>query len=255
VAAFVGFLLLACAEGDLGGTNVAWDFLPEARSFEWLRIVDEFVTSFVTYGCVLLVAPFLSCRAIMTPDGQDDKQWLMFWVIWSTLEAVERHTSNLHTWPFYHEGKAIFTVYLLFFDGSAAIFRRVVDPIYNRFAEVSKEKIKELDMIGGDKFIRLYGTELFERVADASGYMKVIANKVAEDSAQRTASPKTRSIEQSARGFRGLTMHPLLLPGVVLTAFGVCMKWDELMDVDGMPSQGYLLATAIGIALAASCIF
>mmetsp|Transcript_85050 Transcript_85050/g.147553 ORF Transcript_85050/g.147553 Transcript_85050/m.147553 type:complete len:137 (-) Transcript_85050:89-499(-) len=117
----------------------------------------------LTYAGVLLYAPFMSFRAVKSPSPDDDKQWLMFWVIWSSLSTVEKFSLGLLSYmPLYYEAKAAFVVYLMFLNGGKQIFDHVVDPIFSKLeAKIPPEHLEELEK-DPQAFIEKYGGKVFD---------------------------------------------------------------------------------------------
>ena len=58
-------------------------------------------------------------HALETPGGDDDRQWLTFWVIVALLSVLESFTAVLLTAvPHYYEAKLVFLVWLMFGSGA-----------------------------------------------------------------------------------------------------------------------------------------
>lgn len=75
---------------------------------------------------VFVVATFSSVRAIETPGGDDDRQWLTFWMMYFGFTFVERVSAVLLSWfPYYYQFKLAAMTWLIFFQGAAEIYRRV----------------------------------------------------------------------------------------------------------------------------------
>ncbi|KAJ1485610.1 hypothetical protein T484DRAFT_1792863 [Baffinella frigidus] len=55
-------------------------------------LVDR-VCEYLGWVLVSVVATILSIHAIETPGGDDDRQWLSFWLIFFAWSALERFTS------------------------------------------------------------------------------------------------------------------------------------------------------------------
>ena len=65
-------------------------------------------------------------RAIETPGGDDDRQWLTFWIIMMTFFLAERFTDVLLSrLPRYYEAKFLAIVWLMFFQGADKLYRLV----------------------------------------------------------------------------------------------------------------------------------
>ena len=65
-------------------------------------------------------------HALETPGGDDDRQWLTYWVIIALLSALESFAAVLLTAvPHYYEAKLLLLVWLLFGSGAEKLYRRV----------------------------------------------------------------------------------------------------------------------------------
>lgn len=65
--------------------------------------------------------------SIETPGGDDDRQWLTFWLILTLLLFVERFLARvmLSTFPLYYQAKLGLLCWLLFRQGSDTLYRRL----------------------------------------------------------------------------------------------------------------------------------
>ena len=65
--------------------------------------------------------------SIETPGGDDDRQWLTFWLILTILLFIERFFARvvLSTFPFYYQAKLGLLAWLLFRNGADIVYRRL----------------------------------------------------------------------------------------------------------------------------------
>jgi len=71
-------------------------------------------------------AYFKTVMAIESRGGDDDRQWLSFWLIYLILTAFESLTDVLLSWlPIYFEMKFLFLIWLIFFKGADILYRKV----------------------------------------------------------------------------------------------------------------------------------
>ena len=79
-----------------------------------------------TWLTPMLFGTLSSIRAVETPGGDDDRQWLTFWVIYFGFSGVERFTDVLlsHV-PYYFELKLALLLWLMFRRGADRVYRLV----------------------------------------------------------------------------------------------------------------------------------
>ena len=71
-----------------------------------------------------VVGTISSIRAVETPGGDDDRQWLTFWLIFFGFLGIERFTSILVSWFWgYYEVKLAILCWLMFRQGADKIYR------------------------------------------------------------------------------------------------------------------------------------
>lgn len=67
------------------------------------------------YYVIAIFGTYLTVRAIESPGGADDRQWLVFWLIMFTCSYMERFTDLLLSWfSRYYELKLVFLFWLMF---------------------------------------------------------------------------------------------------------------------------------------------
>eukprot|EP00966_Prymnesium_polylepis_P309885 7159971-Prymnesium_polylepis.1 len=107
-----------------------------------LGLAAEWAGLVVTF----LAGSFLSIRAIETPGGDDDRQWLTFWIIFFFFTIVERYADVLLSRaPRYYEGKFVLLLWLMFYEGADKIYRLVRQTLkkINRLLPIIR-KVKQL---------------------------------------------------------------------------------------------------------------
>ena len=92
------------------------------KDSEGLGLIAEYGGLLMTFVGGL----FFSIRAIESPGGDDDRQWLTFWMIFFFFTIFERYADVLLSQtPRYYEGKLAVLVWLMFAEGADKIYRVV----------------------------------------------------------------------------------------------------------------------------------
>ena len=79
----------------------------------------------LSWALPFCVGTLASVRAVETPGGDDDRQWLTFWICFFLFSLLERFTSVvLSSWlPLYYEVKLLILCWLMFFHGADGCYR------------------------------------------------------------------------------------------------------------------------------------
>eukprot|EP00531_Pseudo-nitzschia_arenysensis_P014169 CAMPEP_0116154802 /NCGR_PEP_ID=MMETSP0329-20121206/21972_1 /TAXON_ID=697910 /ORGANISM="Pseudo-nitzschia arenysensis, Strain B593" /LENGTH=651 /DNA_ID=CAMNT_0003651801 /DNA_START=30 /DNA_END=1984 /DNA_ORIENTATION=+ len=99
----------------------------------------------------ILYGGYASTVAIESPGGDDDQQWLTYWVMF-----VE-YFPDFHV---YYQLKLIFIVWLMFFDGAATVYRMIrrrlsqwlptlIGMLYDRNQSAAQNKLDSIRSVGG----------------------------------------------------------------------------------------------------------
>ena len=82
---------------------------------------------FLTWFLALCYGGYASAVAIETPGGDDDQQWLTFWLMFVGAMFLEETCARvlLSRFPLYYQAKLVFVAWLLFFGGAATVYRRL----------------------------------------------------------------------------------------------------------------------------------
>ena len=121
--------------------------------------------------------------SIETPGGDDDRQWLTFWLILTMLLFVERFLARvvLSTFPLYYEAKLALLVWLLW-GGADEVYRKLRRLLVRWF---------------GEKFVK---TEKTEAESELKLYQSDCPSLVAEALAEERARRNRASMRSSAHG-------------------------------------------------------
>ncbi|QRV88312.1 YOP1 protein [Ceratobasidium sp. AG-Ba] len=83
-----------------------------------------------------LLPAYLSMKAIETPSGRDDVQWLTYWVIFGFLTYLESFALRivLYYFPWYFAAKTIFVIWLQLpqTKGAATLYHAAIRPSIDR---------------------------------------------------------------------------------------------------------------------------
>ena len=120
-------------------------------------------------ACELLsfVLPFLygtlaSVRAVETPGGDDDRQWLTFWVCFFAFMGLERFTNVVFSWvSCYYELKLAVLCWLMFRHGADTIYR-TLRRLLSRSAQLvpsASRRLSELKTVGALTLVYAIGAE------------------------------------------------------------------------------------------------
>jgi len=114
----------------------------------------------------LVYGGYHSVIAIETPGGDDDQQWLTFWVILFASICMEQAFARvlLSKFPLYYQTKLILIVWLIFFDGATIVYRRfrrllsqyspfVASMLYHRNRITAQNQLDAMIYIGGQLII------------------------------------------------------------------------------------------------------
>ena len=84
------------------------------------------IAEFVGWILSFFYGGYQSIMAIETPGGDDDQQWLTFWVIFVGSMSFEHAFARvlLSKFPLYYQFKLVAITWLIFFDGANYLYRK-----------------------------------------------------------------------------------------------------------------------------------
>lgn len=90
---------------------------------------------------------YKSYKALTTPETDDDRYWLVYWVVFSTFSAFESvFAPILHRLPFYHLCKLGFLLwcYLPQTQGAGLVYQQVLQPAMQKYEQPVIEQVKRV---------------------------------------------------------------------------------------------------------------
>jgi receptor expression-enhancing protein 5/6 len=82
-----------------------------------------------------LYPAYMSVKAIESTDSEDDTEWLMYWVVYSTFSFTEVFSDVLLSWcPFYFLGKCAFLLWCMSpsNNGAKFIYTKLIRPFVKK---------------------------------------------------------------------------------------------------------------------------
>ena len=105
------------------------------------------------YGWLIMITTItifypslMSIRAIQTADGEDDKTWLTYWMVFGSFVALETYIGFLLEFiPYWHWIRLSFFIWLLLptFNGAEILYTKVMRPLLSDNKETIKDLIKQ----------------------------------------------------------------------------------------------------------------
>mmetsp|Transcript_6835 Transcript_6835/g.9981 ORF Transcript_6835/g.9981 Transcript_6835/m.9981 type:complete len:174 (+) Transcript_6835:43-564(+) len=114
-----------------------------------------------------VIPAYQTFRAIKSPNKDDDKQWLTYWVVFSLFSCIEFviGPAFIKRIPFYWELKTIFILWLQVARGALIIYDQIVEPFFVEYEEDidrNLEKIKTKAQEGANSIVE----KVSEKVGD-----------------------------------------------------------------------------------------
>lgn len=208
-----GAMLAAVANAKKCGDEGADPYfcVNEAKGF-------SLICEWLGYVLVFVVATVASVRAVETPGGDDDRQWLCFWIIFFLFTLVERFTSVFLSQLFlYYPLKLVVLFWLVMLEGAAEVYSRIhrIFKVMRRWAKRYYIQ-KFLSFFFLDKLFTVQGGEPSEQdviedleASAANSSLELVAIDArtlgTEELYRKFTSPSAISFRYSERVLRALT--------------------------------------------------
>ena len=111
-----------------------------AMAFTLLLVAFGICSGFIVNVVGILYPAYMSFKAIESPDTEDDKQWLPYWMVFSGYSFLDHFMDYLFFWvPFYQVIKMLVLVYMFWPQTRGAI--KVYNILVYPFLHANQEKI------------------------------------------------------------------------------------------------------------------
>jgi len=155
-----------------------------AITFVWLAIG---IGSSLLCSVVCFVYPaYKSFKAVESPQGDDDTQWLTYWIVYSTFNILEYFADLILFWiPMYNLLKCLFLLWCMWpipNNGATIVYKKVLRP----FLLKNEEKIdKRLEKVTGkvNKYVEDAKREANAFADSSAGQMLAAGTAVAAETA------------------------------------------------------------------------
>ncbi len=121
-------------------------------------VVIGYLDQYITCLVGIVFPTIYSIRALETPDPDDDKQWLTYWVVFGIFTFVDLFSGFfLKFIPFYFILKILFLIWLFLpnFKGAARVYNCLIYPLFNKY----RSQIDELEKGVSEKVTQFGITE------------------------------------------------------------------------------------------------
>ena len=96
----------------------------------------KWLSSYVTCLIGVLCPTYLSLKALESPEEDDDKQFLTYWVVYGLFTIFDIFTSFLiNKIPFYYTFKLAFLIWMFMpnFRGSIYVYNFIIGPLFKKY--------------------------------------------------------------------------------------------------------------------------
>lgn len=112
----------------------------------WLAIG---IGSSLLCNIVCFVYPaYKSFKAVESPQGDDDTQWLTYWIVYSSFNIMEYFTDLILFWiPFYDLLKCLFLVWCMWptaNNGASLVYKKVLRPFLLKNEDMIDERLNKV---------------------------------------------------------------------------------------------------------------
>ncbi len=91
---------------------------------------------------------YATIRALESKNKEDDTEWLMYWVVFTTFSVVENFVEFVIYWiPFYYPVKVTFLLWCMLpqYKGAAKVYELVIKPTFLKHESVLDAALNSID--------------------------------------------------------------------------------------------------------------
>ena len=96
----------------------------------------KWFSSYVTCLVGVLCPTYMTLKVIESPEDDDDKQYLTYWVVYGLFSVIDTFTAFLvNRIPFYYTIKLAFLIWLFMpnFKGAVYVYNLIIGPIFRKY--------------------------------------------------------------------------------------------------------------------------
>ena len=96
----------------------------------------KWFSSYVTCLVGVLCPTYMTLKVIESPEDDDDKQYLTYWVVYGLFSVIDTFTAFLvNRIPFYYTIKLAFLIWLFMpnFKGAVFVYNLIIGPIFRKY--------------------------------------------------------------------------------------------------------------------------
>lgn len=181
---FTDYLNIAEAKTGLPKRNVVLGAL--VLTIVWLAVG---IGSSLVCSVICFVYPaYKSFKAVESPQGDDDTQWLTYWIVYSTFNILEYFADIIFFWiPMFQLLKCLFLLWCMWpipNNGASVVYKKILRP----FLLKNEEKIDaRLEKVTGkvNKYVDDAKREASEFADSSAGVMLAAGAQVATETASQ----------------------------------------------------------------------
>ncbi|MEW5317705.1 MAG: hypothetical protein WDW38_008986 [Sanguina aurantia] len=154
-----------------------------------------FSLSLTYYICIffeLLYPAYASCRALSSPEPEDDIQWLTWWVVHAFMSVIEGQLESALQWvPLYYELKLVLILWMVApqTSGAKVVFTRYIRPFLNKYAsqldpllatteQALKGRIASNAALAAERYGPVIGGQVYTAAMDQAAKMSAFATQL-----------------------------------------------------------------------------
>ncbi|KAG2374235.1 hypothetical protein C9374_011072 [Naegleria lovaniensis] len=104
-------------------------------------------TQLICHLVAFILPAYASFKAIRSPQSNDDKQWLIYWIIYALIHVFEYYLLVVVVFiPFYWEIKFFFVIWLIAPQtrGATFLYTKYVEPFLNKHEKQIDEQVSSV---------------------------------------------------------------------------------------------------------------
>jgi len=183
-----------------------------------------------------LYPAYASFKALETPQIDDDKQWLTYWVVFSITSSAEEVAEKVVSYlPGYYVLKVIFLVWLMLpkTRGAVLLYKNFILPLLKKYEPILDQKFLEAQLIVMQclKELRENGTDYIKK------NLLISIEKVREAQIRAQTSPLAGKIAQRMSNLKQQGIKRIQSAKIVANSKYTAKEEPNTIDEDECPTR------------------